>query len=63
MITAFTSLTPAGATFMDWSWHWLKGSDSVWSSQKGWMPIVDSPNTTMNAHRHHKNHNRKQYEI
>lgn len=56
MITAFTSLTPAGATFMDWSWHWLKGSDSVWSSEKGWMPIVDSPNTTMNAHRHHKNH-------
>ena len=56
MISAFTSLTPAGATFMDWSWHWLKGSDSVWSSEKGWMPMVDSPNTTMNAHRHCKNH-------
>ena len=56
MITAFTSLTPAGATFMDWSWHWLKGSDSVWNKEKGWLPITNDPTQKMNAHGHSKNH-------
>ena len=56
MITAFTSLTPAGATFMDWSWHWLTGSDSVWNQDKGWLPITNDPTLEMNAHGHLKNH-------
>lgn len=56
MIIAFTSLTPAGATFMDWSWHWLKGSESVWSYKKGWKPIMDNPIKGINAHGHPKNH-------
>ena len=56
MITAFTSLTPAGATFMDWSWHWLTGSDSVWNQDKGWLPITNDPTLKMNAHGHSKNH-------
>ena len=56
MITAFTSLTPAGATFMDWSWHWLNGSDSVWNQSKGWLPITNDPTLEMNAHGHSKNH-------
>ena len=56
MTVAFTSLTPAGATFMDWSWHWLKGADSVWSSEKGWIPIVENPIMEKNAHGHTKNH-------
>lgn len=56
MIVAFTSLAPAGATFMDWSWHWLKGSDSIWNYEKGWIPLIDNPIKKNNAHRYQKNH-------
>jgi hypothetical protein len=56
MIVAFTSPAQAGATFMDWSWHWLKGSDSVWNQEKGWIPLIDDPNQVKNAHGHEKNH-------
>ena len=56
MIVAFTSLAPAGATFMDWSWHWLKGSDSSWNIEKGWIPLIDDPIKEKNAHGHEKNH-------
>ena len=56
MIVAFTSLAPAGATFMDWSWHWLKGSDSSWNQKEGWIPLIDDPLKVKNAHGHRKNH-------
>ena len=58
MIIAFTSLTPSGATFMDWSWHWLKGNDHCWIQEKGWIPLVDDPlaDGTIWAHGHQKNH-------
>ena len=41
---------------MDWSWHWLKGSDSTWKQEKGWMPLTDDPIKEKNAHGHKKNH-------
>jgi len=41
---------------MDWSWHWLKGSDSTWNLEKGWMPLTDDPIKGKNAHGHEKNH-------
>jgi len=56
MIVAFTSYTSLGATFMDWSWHWLKGEESYWSMKKGWRPIVKDPLKGKNAHGHPKNH-------
>lgn len=56
MIVAFNSLSPAGATFMDWSWHWLKGSDYFWNLKKGWIPLIDDPIKEKNAHGHLKNH-------
>lgn len=56
MIIAFSSLTPAGATFMDWSWHWLKGSGGHWNHQQGWLPLVIDPTQDKNAHGHLKNH-------
>jgi hypothetical protein len=56
MIVAFTSTVQAGATFMDWSWHWLKGADSVWNQEKGWVPLIGNPNQVKNAHGHRKNH-------
>ena len=56
MIFAFTSLTPSGATFMDWSWHWLRGDNSVWNKEEGWTPISKNPNDARNAGKHLKNH-------
>ena len=56
MIVAFNSLSPAGGTFMDWSWHWLKGSDYFWNLKKGWIPLIDDPIKEKNAHGHLKNH-------
>ncbi len=56
MIVAFTSLSPAGATFMDWSWHWLKGNDTIWKMNEGWIPLAQDPTTNENAHTHRKNH-------
>lgn len=56
MIVAFTSPAAAGATFMDWSWHWLKGSDSSWTPWKGWLPLISDPLKEKNAHGHPKNH-------
>lgn len=56
MIVAFTSLSPAGATFMDWSWQWLKGSDSTWNKGQGWIPMINDPIKVANAHRYQKNH-------
>ncbi len=56
MIVAFTSLSPAGATFMDWSWQWLKGSDYTWNQEQGWIPMINDPIKVGNAHRYQKNH-------
>ena len=56
MIIAFTSLTPAGATFMDWSWHWLKGEDQHWNKKHGWSDLTKNPLSKNNSHSHKKNH-------
>lgn len=56
MIIAFTSLTPAGATFMDWSWNWLKGADQHWNKKHGWSDLTKNPLSKNNSHSHKKNH-------
>jgi len=56
MIIAFSSLTPAGATFMDWSWHWLKGEDQHWNKKYGWSDLTKNPLSKNNSHSHKKNH-------
>ena len=56
MIVAFTSPHSGGATFMDWSWHWLKGSDYFWNLKRGWIPLIYDPIKVKNAHGHRKNH-------
>jgi hypothetical protein len=56
MIVAFTSLYSGGATFMDWSWHWLKGNKKHWNFEEGWIPLVDDPIRPGSAHGHKKNH-------
>jgi len=56
MIIAITSLHPGGATFLDWSYHYLKGNDTFWHLEKGWLPLPEDPLVKMNAHAHGKNH-------
>ena len=56
MIIAFTSLHTGGATFLDWSFHYLKGNDHFWNHEKGLMPLTSDPLQDINAHNHFKNH-------
>jgi hypothetical protein len=56
MIVAFTSLNSSGATFMDWSWNYLKGNKKYWRSKIGWGPLSDNPIQNTTAHGHKKNH-------
>jgi len=56
MIVAFTSPHSGGATFLDWSWHWLKGNKKFWNHEIGWIPLIDNPLGNINAHGHKKNH-------
>lgn len=56
MIVAFTSLHPGGATFLDWSWNYLKGNKKHWNSEIGWRPLSDNPIQNTTAHGHKKNH-------
>jgi hypothetical protein len=56
MIVAFTCLHPGGATFLDWSWNWLKGNKKHWNCKLGWTRLSDNPIQSTNAHGHKKNH-------
>ena len=59
MIIAFTSLHPGGVTFLDWSFHYLKGNDQFWYHEEGLMPLTADPLQETNAHAHVKNHPRQ----
>ena len=59
MIIAFTSLHPGGVTFLDWSFHYLKGNDHFWYQEKGLIPLTPDPLQDTNAHTHVKNHPRQ----
>jgi hypothetical protein len=56
-LVATTSATSVGCTFVDWSINFLSGQTHMYhvlSNQ--WLPVVDDPLTTINAHAHKKNH-------
>ena len=56
-LVATTSAASVGCTFVDWSINFLSGQTHryhVLSDQ--WLPVVDNPLTTLNAHSHKKNH-------
>jgi hypothetical protein len=55
-IFCVTSYTSIGGTFLDWSIHWLSGSDRFYNTKSGWEPLTDSPVTSTNSHNHNKNH-------
>ena len=56
MIIAFTSLHSGGVTFLDWSFHYLKGNDHFWNKKEGLIQLTSDPLQDVNAHNHFKNH-------
>jgi len=56
-VVCVTSSAPVGATFLDWSLHWLSGHHKFYNvEQQAWIPLTDSPIDNNNAHQHLKNH-------
>jgi hypothetical protein len=56
-VVCVTSPGQVGATFLDWSLHWLTGHRKVYNTQQqAWTPLTDSPIDKNNAHNHLKNH-------
>lgn len=53
---AVTSLAPVGATFVDWSLHYLTGQHEYYRVGSGWQTLSNDPVTETNAHGHNKNH-------
>ena len=57
MIFATTSPKSVGCTFVDWSVHYLSGKNTFFSVRHNqWLPLIENPLTTDNAHHHKKNH-------
>ena len=46
-----------GATFLDWSLHWLTGASRFYNEHKGWIDLIESPlgKSALTAHGHEKN--------
>ena len=55
-VVCFASRYPVGATFMNWSYHWLAGHDTHWNHRTGTTVVPDNPNTGVNAHLFAKNY-------
>jgi hypothetical protein len=57
MIIAFTGTPNLGQTFMDWSFNYLSGVNSVFQPKNGgWVDLQHSPIGEQNAHLYKKNH-------
>jgi hypothetical protein len=55
-VVCFASRHSVGATFLNWSYHWLAGHDKNWNHHKGMTVIPNNPNTGVNAHLFAKNY-------
>jgi hypothetical protein len=55
-VVCFASRHSVGATFLNWSYHWLAGHREHWKNKKGWVNVPDNPNTGINAHHFAKNY-------
>lgn len=56
-IICTTSANSVGATFIDWSMHFLNGQTHFYHANSGkWIELVDNPLNSTNAHNHKKNH-------
>jgi hypothetical protein len=54
-VVCFASRYSVGATFMNWSYHWLAGHDTHWNWRTGMTAVPNNPNTGVNAHLFAKN--------
>lgn len=54
-VICFASRYSVGATFLNWSYHWLAGHDKNWNYRNGMTVIPSNPNTGVNAHLFSKN--------
>jgi hypothetical protein len=54
-VVCFASRYSVGATFLNWSYHWLAGHDTHWNHRTGTTAVPDNPNTGVNAHLFAKN--------
>lgn len=55
-LVCVTSTQSTGCTFIDWSIHWLSGTDTFYSVTDGIIKLTDSPLGVANAHGHKRNH-------
>lgn len=55
-VVCFASRYSVGATFLNWSYHWLAGHDKSWNYHTGMTVVPDNPNTGVNAHLFAKNY-------
>jgi len=56
-VVCVTSIGQVGATFLDWSLHWLAGHNDIYNiDQQAWLEVPAMPLTQDNAHSHPKNH-------
>ena len=54
---AVTSTASLGATFLEWSVHYLSGERTYFNSETGTsIPLVENPVVKQNSHGHQKNH-------
>ena len=54
-VVCFASRHSIGATFLNWSYHWLAGHDKNWNYRTGLTAVPNNPNTGVNAHLFAKN--------
>ncbi len=54
-VVCFASRYSVGATFLNWSYHWLAGHDKNWNWRTGMTTVPNNPNTGVNAHLFAKN--------
>ena len=56
-VVCVTSIGQVGATFLDWSLHWLVGHNDIYNTDhQAWLKVPAMPLTADNAHTHPKNH-------
>jgi len=55
-VVCFASRHSVGATFLNWSYHWLAGHTTHWNHRTGMTVLPDNPNTGVNAHLFAKNY-------
>lgn len=57
MIFGITQSQQIGASFLNWSVHYLSGDTQTWwEKEKSWVDIPENPLTRINAHGFKKNH-------